>query len=380
MSRAVEPGELGQRVEPELAAEDGRRARAARGSAGERRPRRWPMTARTLGGIRSAAPVSPRRPSASSSRTTSADEERVALGLGVDRRDELVRRPGRGGELDVLGDVVLGQAVERDLARVRLAHELGERCRQRVAEGRIDVAVGADDQQAAAGDLARDEAQQQERRLVGGVDVVEDDDERLGSAACRRKAPTASKRRKRAPSGRGRAAAARAGSRSSGSCARSRRARARRASTVRARVAAQRLHPRPVRRGAARLPAAPDQDLRLARPRPGGELLGEPALADPGLAADQQDAPAAAERVARDASSRAASSRARPTKTPRAMPARAPRRARRRRAPRPGRGSPGAGRAARAPARSRAPRPASRAPPGRRRAHPPGVRSDRGRA
>ena len=53
-------------------------------------------------------------------------EERIALGLGVDRRDELVRRPGRRGELDVLGDVVLVQPVQRDLAGVRLAHELGQ--------------------------------------------------------------------------------------------------------------------------------------------------------------------------------------------------------------------------------------------------------------
>ena len=60
-------------------------------------------------------------------------------------------------------------------------------------------------------------------------------------------------------------------------------------------IAPQRLDPRPVRRGAARLPAAPDQDLRLAPPRPGGELLDKPALADAGLARDEQDAPATAE-------------------------------------------------------------------------------------
>jgi hypothetical protein len=169
---------VGQRVEPELAAEDGRRREQLAAARRE--------TSQALSDHRADAGRDPERGARLAEAPLSVeqphhlgDEERVALGLGVDRRHELARRPGRRRELDVLGDVVLAQAVQRDLARVRFARELGQGRRQRVAEGRIDVAVGADDQQAAARDLARHEAQQQQRRLVGGVDVVEDDDERL---------------------------------------------------------------------------------------------------------------------------------------------------------------------------------------------------------
>ena len=64
-----------------------------------------------------------------------------------------------------------------------------------------------------------------------------------------------------------------------------------------AHVGTQRLHPGPVGRSAARLPASADEHPGTAALRLGGHLLGEPALADPGLP-DEQDQPAAAgERV-----------------------------------------------------------------------------------
>ena len=61
----------------------------------------------------------------------------------------------------------------------------------------------------------------------------------------------------------------------------------------RADVRAQRLHPRPVRGRAAGLPAAADEDQRAARAGTRGELLGEPALADPRLADEQEQPPVA---------------------------------------------------------------------------------------
>ena len=60
-----------------------------------------------------------------------------------------------------------------------------------------------------------------------------------------------------------------------------------------AKIRPQRLHPGPVGGGAARLPAAADQDPRAARSRLCDQLLGQAALADPGLA-DKQEQPAAA--------------------------------------------------------------------------------------
>ena len=60
-----------------------------------------------------------------------------------------------------------------------------------------------------------------------------------------------------------------------------------------AKIRPQGLDPGPVGGGAARLPAAADQDSRAARFRLCDQLLGEAALADPWLA-DQQEQPAAA--------------------------------------------------------------------------------------
>src|SRR5262249_11200918 len=55
-------------------------------------------------------------------------------------------------------------------------------------------------------------------------------------------------------------------------------------------VCTQRLHPRPVGRCAAGLPAAADEHLGVAFVRAAGQLLGEAALPDAGLAADQEHA------------------------------------------------------------------------------------------
>ena len=108
------------------------------------------------------------------------DEERVPLRLGVDRIDEARRRLDPCRELHVLRHVRRAKAAERDLGRVRLAHELGQCGCQRIPQRRIDVAVGADDEQAAVFQPARDEPKEQERGFVGCVQVVEHHDERAG--------------------------------------------------------------------------------------------------------------------------------------------------------------------------------------------------------
>ena len=68
---------------------------------------------------------------------------------------------------------------------MRLAHELGQCGCQRIPQRRIDIAVGADDEQAAVIQPAGDESKEQERRFVGCVQVVEHHDERAGfGGAC----------------------------------------------------------------------------------------------------------------------------------------------------------------------------------------------------
>jgi hypothetical protein len=64
-----------------------------------------------------------------------------------------------------------------------------------------------------------------------------------------------------------------------------------------ARVRAQGLDPRPVRRRPPSLPAAPDEDPGIALLGGDHELLGQPALADPGLPGDDRDPASARDRV-----------------------------------------------------------------------------------
>ena len=137
------------------------------------------------------------------------------------------------------------------------------------------------------------------------MEVVEDEHERpLCRGALRRNSAVASNRRKRAPSDSSRAARRRSGQELAqlGQELRELRGaraelRAQRSGSLVAHVGAQRLHPRPVGGRAARLPAAPDEHARAARPRARDQLLGEPALADPGLAGEQEEPPAPGERV-----------------------------------------------------------------------------------
>ena len=72
-----------------------------------------------------------------------------------------VRRDA-GGQGDVLADVGLGETGERDPPRHTLARQLRQGGTQRVAQGRVDVAVGANHQQAAVSQPAREELEEQE--------------------------------------------------------------------------------------------------------------------------------------------------------------------------------------------------------------------------
>ena len=89
---------------------------------------------------------------------------------------------GDGGgrrELDVAADVLLAQPGEGQVRRLRLADELREGSDQGIPQHRVDVAVGADDEQPGVVDRSGDELEQEQRRLVRGVHVVEHEHEGL---------------------------------------------------------------------------------------------------------------------------------------------------------------------------------------------------------
>ena len=104
------------------------------------------------------------------------DEERVALGLGVQRRGEI---PAALGELvtgDVrheAGDLVLVEALEVEAVDAGLAPEVAEHVRERMAAVEVGVAVRAEEEHAHRRRRPEQVTEQDERRLVGPVQVVE---------------------------------------------------------------------------------------------------------------------------------------------------------------------------------------------------------------
>ena len=119
-----------------------------------------------------AAPVEPRGEQL-------LGEQRVALAAAEEARDEL--RVGVGAEDvgELLGELVLGQRLERDPARARVALELGQDGTQRMAAVQLVGPVRRDDEHALGPQAAGEERQERARRAVGPVDVLDPEDERL---------------------------------------------------------------------------------------------------------------------------------------------------------------------------------------------------------
>ncbi len=158
----------------------------------------------------------------------------------------------------------------------------------------LHVPVRAEDQDVAVGQLCCQEAEQQHRRCVGGVHVLEQQDQRHP------RRPRSEERCGRVelpePGGLGvegrgfadvadelahlgqhlREVPGHGGNLGS-----------HRVRLLRSEVGPEDLHPRPVGRGAARLPAPPGQNPGAGVPRPGQELVREPALADARLTGQQ---------------------------------------------------------------------------------------------
>ena len=107
-----------------------------------------------------------------------ADEERVAVGLLLDGLGQSRRRRGARGHLDVALDGADRQPLQRDAPTALDAGDLAEHPGERMVAAELDVAVGAEDQQATRGELASREAEQEQRRLIRPMQVVEHEHDR----------------------------------------------------------------------------------------------------------------------------------------------------------------------------------------------------------
>ncbi len=291
-------GELSEDVRPELAADDRcehQRVAAGNGEVGD------------PAGDHVADALRHRRPGGALDGHEAhdlADEQRVAVRVRVQRGSERGRCAGSRRQAEVLGQIALAEAAEREHARERLTRDLGEHLDERLRRQRVDVTARADDQHPRRGKLADDEPEQQERGRVRRVQIVEHEHDRplrRGGAkelGDRVEQPEARRlgieRRRRAELGEPLAQL-----RQDLRDVRSARPqmRAQRVRVGLAHVRTERLHPRPVGGRSAGLPAAAHQDACAPGGRARDQLLGEPALADPRLADEQERPPAAMERV-----------------------------------------------------------------------------------
>jgi hypothetical protein len=211
----------------------------------------------------------------------------------VHRLHDRARRRPAGGLGDEALDLVLAEPAQRQPPPV--AADLGDQLADRGVEARLDLAVGADHQHAAAAQLARDEAEQQQGRPVGGVEVVERDDERLLLAGRLEEAgdgvEQGEPRVVRLQVRRGLQVGQPLGDarHDLGEVAGARPEPARElAGRHRTGERADRLHPRPVGRGSAVLPAASPGNHRAGAGRGAGRPLDESRLPDARLAADEE--------------------------------------------------------------------------------------------
>jgi hypothetical protein len=107
------------------------------------------------------------------------DEERIAVGLAVNRRGQRVGVLDLRRQRDEAGDVELAQAAQRQPASRVVPGELGQRRPQRVVAQQLDVSIRDEDEDLGVRHFAGEELQEQQRRRVCGVQVVEHQPERM---------------------------------------------------------------------------------------------------------------------------------------------------------------------------------------------------------
>ena len=104
------------------------------------------------------------------------DEQRVAIGCVGDRRHQPGRGAAVGDQFHQTGDLVSGEATERDPVELGDAPEVADRAG--VRGGLVGRADGADHDQLVERPGAGEERQQREGRGVGPVEVLEHQDGR----------------------------------------------------------------------------------------------------------------------------------------------------------------------------------------------------------
>jgi hypothetical protein len=232
------------------------------------------------------------------------DEECVSLRLGVNRRDGRRVRREASGQMDVLADVRLVETAKRDPPHRRLARQLGQRRGERIAKGRVDVPVGANDEQAAVSQPACDELEEQQRGLVGGVQIVEREHERPLCGGAREKrehgVEEAEASRLRVERRRLRQIAKELAQFRQQLChlaSAGTELLTKALGIALTDVGPKRLHPGPVGGGTARLPTSADQNVCGARPSVEDKLFGEAAFSDAGLTDEEEEVATAGTRV-----------------------------------------------------------------------------------
>jgi hypothetical protein len=275
---------------------------AAVGEAAEPLGHHRPDTLRETGRQRRRARLGAAEPALAGEQADHlGDEERVAVGLPVHGGRQPRRRLDAADQGDEAGDITLVQAAQQHPAVTPAAGQVGEGRQQRMPAVHLDMPVGAEHERAGALQVLAHEPQRRQRGRVSPVEVVEDQQQRpLGGGrpeeageAVEQPEPgrlRLDRRRCRqvrqalADGGDELGDVGRAGAHLA----------AERRRVAALHVGADDLDPRPERRRTLRLPAAAPQDGGAACRRGGGHLLGEPGLADAGLAGEQHHAAAAA--------------------------------------------------------------------------------------
>jgi len=301
----ADPRQALERVESELAPEDGRAQEDVVAAAREVSETPQDDVPDGLWKTEPDSPA-PRGPAAFDPEQAErlADEQRIALGSVVERRCELGRGEFRGTELDVFGNGPLAEPGQHQAAASRRPGQLGEQLGQRLPRGRVDVAEGAEDERVRRPELAGDELQQEERGCVCGVEIVEEEDQwaiRRGRAEQLRGGVEESEPRALGLEW-GRLGKVRQELAELGQDLRDLHRPRSEPGPQRLRIGVaheptERLHPRPVGRRSARLPAASDESPGPARLPTAEHLLGQPALADPRLAPEQEEPASPCDRI-----------------------------------------------------------------------------------
>ena len=219
-------------------------------------------------------------------------EQRVALRIGVDRGRQLVRRGIAHRQVEQARRVGSAQPAQREPLHPGIAGDVGERLGKLRSD--LGVPVAADDENRRCGELPGHEAQEQQRGRIGRVQVVQPDDHRSRRRRIAQERCDGLEQSEAGPVGVGGRRLREVGHQAPelgkdggelGPLAAELGAHG--LGVAVADVRAQRLDPRPVGRGAARLPAPADVHPRSAPPGVATHLLGQPALADARLAGDE---------------------------------------------------------------------------------------------